>query len=158
MKLSDIHSPARPDGSKQTALHERHQKVAAALAAPLERLNKHWKEAEKKLTTLVTPRHVWISYDSVPADPSRPDEYQIHSCMGLVRYHGEWRICLGSYYDAPPDDEPSWKPINECSADERVAAAPHLLKLREKIISSAEEFVAKVDEANRVLVESLKQL
>jgi hypothetical protein len=119
-------------------------------------LNARWAGAEEKLKEMQSPRHVWIEYHSEPADAYRPDEFQVHDCLGLVRYRGEWRLCHGSYDDreGSPSD---WKPIIECAAEERVAAAPHILKLRERIVTSAEKFVAKVDEAIGKLTEGLKQ-
>ena len=75
-------------------------------------------------------------------------------CLGLVKFRGEWRLCLGHFvrndcnpHPCDPDEPMDWKPILDCSVEERVQAAPHIAKLREEIVASAEQYICKVDEA-----------
>lgn len=155
MNLSELNSLLKEVKYGGT-LEERNKKAADCLSPRYNLLNAKWELAEKKLKAMQAPRHVWIVYHSEPGDPGKPDEYQVNDCLGLVRYRGEWRLCHASYIDS--DGTPTdWKPIIECSGEERVAAAGFVLKLREEVVCSAEKFVARVDRAIELLTEALNE-
>jgi len=78
-------------------------------------------------------------------------------CIGLMKYRSDWRICHGVYADMHEGGPDDWKPIMECSVEERVNAAPHIGKLRKKLVESAEKYVAKVDKAVAEMTTALEQ-
>ena len=87
-------------------------------------------------------------------DPEDPYPSLDCECLGLVKSEasGDCVLAISSADDCNPHpcdpDEPmDWKPILDCSVEERVQAAPHIAKLREEIVASAEQYICKVDEA-----------
>lgn len=138
-------------------LDERNERARKALAARYDLLNQKWADAEKMLKSMQVPRSVWIEYDSEPVDPQRPGEWQICYCLGLVKYRGDWRLCHGTY-DTSEGGPDNWKPVVDCSVEQRVAAAPHIGKLRERLVESAEKYISKVDRAVAEMTEALEQI
>ena len=156
MKLNQLHTPHlnSREVKPTQSLDERNKKAAESLSPRYDLLNQKWHEAEKKLKAMQSPRHVQIVY----MEEDSSSGFTILHCLGLVKHRGEWRLCLSSHSnDEQQGPEVDWKPVIECAAEERVAAAPFILKLREEIVLSAEQFVAKVDDAVQKLTESLKQ-
>jgi len=128
-------------------LSERAEEARETLFGRYDQLNALWLQAEQQLTRLHIPRAVDYLYDECPSwqQPSDPAEVQ-KEYLGLQKIKGKWRICHGALY-AYGVPEVDWTPITDCSAETRVIAAKHLPGLRQRVVESAEEFVAKVDEA-----------
>jgi hypothetical protein len=110
------------------------------------------------------PRYVWVVYESDDIYPERPDSPCDCKCLGLVKVRGDWRLCLGDFvrndcnpHPADSDEPLNWKPVLDCSVEERVRTAPHIAKLREEIVVSAEHYITKVDEAVGHLSRALEQ-
>lgn len=137
----DGHPPKPPQTD------QRKQQIVEALGKRYQQLNKLWEAAEADLKQIPVPVDVKFCYESVDADPARPGEHQIHSFLGFVRSKGGWRICFGSAHDAFPEDDFGWKPITECGVDLRLEAVPHIAKLRELVLTAAEECVPTLDKA-----------
>jgi hypothetical protein len=146
----------------QVPLEERNRRTAEALAPRYDQLNRLWAEAEARLKAMQVPRYVWVVYKMEDVDPEDPYSPGACECLGLVKFRGEWRLCLGHFVceRAPspcdPDQPMDWKPILDCSVEERVKAAPHIAKLREEIVASAEQYISKVDEAVAHLTTALE--
>lgn len=136
-------------------LDERAQIARDALFNRYDTLNALWLNAEEQLTQFHIPRPVYYTYDKYQ-DPN--DELGALTCkrLGLRRIRGKWRICY-ELYEEWHDRELGWTPITECSADIRVEAAKHLDGLREAVVKFAEDFIPKVDEAVKVLADTLRQ-
>jgi hypothetical protein len=152
-------SAARPN------LDDRSRRTAEALAPRYEQLNQLWAEAESRLKAMQVPRYAWVICKHVPIDPEDQYSADYCDCLGLVKYRGEWRLCSGScvlddfHPQLPGTEQPTnWRPISDCTVEERVEAAPHLGKLREAIVVSAEHYVAKVDEAIAQLTTALERV
>jgi len=152
-----------PEPAK-AALDERNRRAAAILAPRYDQLNRLWADAEARLRAMQAPRYVWTDYRTEDIDPENPYSSCHCHCLGLVKVRGEWRLCIGDYirddYQPRPYDPESpmnWKPILDCSVEERVEAAPHIGKLREEIVKSAEHYTVKVDEAVAHLTKALEQ-
>ncbi len=105
-----------------------------------------------------TPRFVSVDYNKEDIDPEHPGYHLEWERLGLQRYQGKWRLCH-AYDNDYPEYRAEWHPIIECSAEARVQATGHVLRLREAIITSAEKFIPTVHEAlsklNAVLDETL---
>lgn len=136
---------------------EKIQELAPVLDEKYKQLNSAWDAIEKKLRSMLPPREVWKAYRWYDDDPERPQGY-INLCLGLIKYRGDWRICHGRYYE-PHEFEPNaWKPITECSAEERVEAIGYVDVLRDAIIEKAEKTLPSIDEALAKAKEVLSSL
>ncbi len=142
----------------------RSHRAAEALGPLYNQLNQLWADAEARLKAMQVPRYVWVVYNREELDPE--NEYSpIHcECLGLVKVRGEWRLCLGQFVDdefhqspSAPHQPANWKPIADCSVEERVQAAPFVGELRAKIVDSAEHYISEVNEAIVHLSNALMQ-
>ena len=152
-------SPPAPTKSLDTEdpLRERNLKVAETLAEKLKTLNTQWSAIEKKLKEMQVPRYAYVRYnehDLFTNGMGSPCGWEV---LGLVRYGGEWRLCHGNDNEIE-EGPPSWKPLAECSLEERVEAADHIDSLRLEIIQSAEKYVSKVETASAKLSSVLSKL
>jgi len=147
----------------QPSLDERSRRTAEALAPRYDQLNRLWAQAETRLKAMQVPRYVWVVYKREDVEPEDAYSPRYCECLGLVKFRGEWRLCLGQFvrdeYNAHPSDtdQPTnWKPVSDCSVEERVEAAPYIAVLREAIVESAEHYISKVDEAVAHLTNALE--
>jgi hypothetical protein len=153
----------RPEPS-QASLEERSRRTAEALAPRYDQLNELWAEAETRLKAMQVPRYVWVVYKREDIEPADPYSRSYCECLGLVKARGEWRLCLGQFvkdeyngHPSDPDQPTNWKPIADCSVEERVEAAAHLTALRKEVVVSAEHYISKVDEAVSHLTTALAE-
>lgn len=124
----------------------RKEKVVAALGKRYKALNQLWENAEADLKEIPVPVDVPYRYKSVSVDePHEPRGFEMHFYIGFVKSKGGWRICHGTQHDGYPEYDYDWKPITECSVDIRLEAAPHINKLRERVLEKAEECVTTLD-------------
>lgn len=139
-------------------LEERAEKARKELFVRYDKLNALWTKAEEQITKFHIPRPVQFTYRSYPLDEFQdPNGPQVCHCLGLQKLKGKWRICLGTFVESSqcPEEEPSWTQVLECSAEERIDAAKHIPKFRQKVVESAEKFIPKVDEAIAAISEAL---
>jgi hypothetical protein len=146
-----------------SSLEERNRRTAEALAPRYDQLNGLWAEAETRLKAMQVPRYVCVVYNREDIEPDDAYSPSYCDCLGLAKVRGEWRLCLGQFVEdayngrpSDPDRPTNWKPIADCSVEERVEAAPHIAALREEIVKSAEHYVSKVDEAVAHLTKALE--
>jgi hypothetical protein len=146
------------------SLDDLNRRTAEALASRYDWLNRLWADAEARLKAMQVPRYVWIVYKEQNVDPDEVYSECRCECLGLVRVRGEWRLCIGQWYrneydlqPSDPDQPTDWKPVLDCSVEERVEAAPHIGKLREAVVESAEQFIVRVDDAVAHLTKALEQ-
>ncbi len=148
------------NGAVVMTLDDRNKKANEELQARYEKLNQFYEGAEqifKDMKLALEASHTyWIDYD----DESRndPEEEGTAFCIGFVKYDGTWQLCHGIYRThVSYDRETTWKPIREASIEQRVAAAPHLEKLREALVTAKEKFVPKVDKAIEAIQEFIER-
>jgi len=144
--------------AEPSASDVRRAKVAETLTGLYDKLNQGWVAIEEKLRSMLPPREAWVSYASWDEDYRDPEAGSIHACIGLVKYRGNWRICHGRYNDMHEPGPGSWKPIVECSVEERVAAVKSVDKLREEILNQAEKSIPKVNDAAAELAKALDRI
>jgi hypothetical protein len=137
---------------------ERNRKAVAAASPILDRINQKIAEAEKSLKALQPETAVWTSYRSEPADWQRPDEYQVHMCLGFMLHKGQWRLCHGYYHDCEPGPE-DWKPLAEAGRRVRLRVAarfPTLFyELQERIVKDNEACEAEAQKALEKMIIAL---
>ena len=143
------------------SIDERAKKANESLSALYKQLNEKWEAIQQKLRKMVPPREAWVSYKQIDAFPGpmgmNESEWEVHYCIGLIKYRGEWQICHGVYMDEQESEPGSWKPIVDCSVSERVEAVEHVDKLREEILISAEGSIPEVEKAIAILTTAIKQ-
>jgi hypothetical protein len=127
-------------------LTDRAEAAQKALFGRYDRLNEKLKLAEGRLTSRHIPHVVGVVYRTQEDDCNNPGLAWDRYCIGLAKIKGEWRLCHG-VTDDQDQNWPDWKPLVDCSAEDRVNSAPHLAKLEAKLVEAAEKFVPKVDKA-----------
>jgi hypothetical protein len=110
------------------------------------------REWEKRLIGRQQPRHVIYVYqtDYGNSDPNDPPYDNEHYCIGIAKYAGKWRLCLGEYNEFQHyfQDVPiSWRPITDCTMEERIRVAKYVTELEREIVKTGEEMLPKLDEA-----------
>jgi hypothetical protein len=81
--------------------------------------------------------------------------------LGLCKIAGEWRICLGRWLSDDPEscwDEKAWRPIAECSRDDRTRATEVIHRLAGRLAETAEEISSEVEQAVARLAEASNAL
>lgn len=136
-------------------LNKRAEDARTALFERYDELNALWTQAEEQITKLHIPCGVECFYYSWADDP-QTDYENNHFVLGIQKIGGKWRICHGYCCDSGGQEVSDWTAITECSAETRVRAAPHLSKLREEVVMTAERFIPRVDKAINELRESMK--
>lgn len=136
-----------PLPSSPPTLEERNKQAEKELATRYDALNQLFTQVEQALKALKPPHPVWYAYDRVPVEQGL-ERWQV---LGLLRYQDKWRLCHA--YDSDIDFMDDIKPIVECPIDVRIRAAKEVRHLQEKIVKSKEEYIPKVDEAIKELID-----
>ncbi len=134
--------PDQHDAQVRTALYERYDALNA--------LYQRW---EEKLSRFHIPRPVSFIYHA--EEISGGERYYL---LGVHRSQGKWCIVHACQDWHGVGDEPEWQKITECSAQDRVRAAPFMVKLEEMIPQAAEEFIAEADAAIQCLKSGLSNM
>lgn len=100
-------------------------------------LGEKWIKVADRLKQLALPREVWVIYE---------EGVTSKCCFGLLKFKGKWCVCHGHIY-AGEVEPAEWRPVTECSIDERIDCVGHLELLRQAIISKGKESVIEVDQA-----------
>jgi hypothetical protein len=137
---------------------ERSHRVKALLESRLDQLNTLWAEVEEKLRNTQPPRLAFVRYNEEDMFDNEPGGHSCWELLGLVRCRGEWRLCHAYGNDIENDAQPTWKPLIECTVDERVAAVDQVALLREAIIESADRYTSEVESAVSKLSEVVARL
>jgi len=142
----------------QDQIEQRSRIANQRIGDHLDELNAAWLKIEKTLLAMQTPRFVYVKYNEEDMHPEHPGWHTEWECLGLQRHQGKWRLCH-AYDNDYPEFRADWHPITECSAEARVQAADQVLRLREKVVTTAETFIPTVQEAiaklNAVLDDTL---
>lgn len=122
-------------------LEVRKEEAVAALHEQFDKLNALWTEKEKELVSMHVPTKVWYNYKS------EENEYgpHINYYIGLAKWRGQWRLLHSTEFVGADDTDDC--PLVEASLEYRLEAAEHFDKLRENLIDTAEQSVAKVQDA-----------
>jgi hypothetical protein len=126
-----------------------------------DQVNRLWVEAEAKVLAINPGRPVVtiIKVDE-PADEDPPGSVAAVHLLGLFKIQGNWRLGYGlgpeevEYWEHPY----SWKPITECSLEQRLEAAKALESLMKNLIEAREERTSKAEVAAGALAEALSRL
>ena len=138
--------------------------IGEVLCAEYDHLNKFWKKAESQLAKLHAPVFTETKYkgeEEYDYTYSTKAIGELRFYLGWQKYGGEWRIChTVHYYDfrgGRPDEEVTWRPIGECTADIRVEAVDAFPELQENLKKAAFDYVGKVKQASEKLAAALDE-
>ncbi len=131
--------------------NDRNEKVNEALEARLEQLNLVIEGKEKQFKSMMVARDTVLCFHSYEEENDGHGEYQ--HLLGMIKQKGGWRLCYAHHYEnyCHPDREVSWKPLVDCSIEARLRAAPHVEKLRDKIIEEKEKLMPELENAIKTL-------
>ncbi len=129
-------------------------------------LNRAWQEAEETIVSMNVGREVAVHlFDDEPEyvrDPDTGDDIvasPVYShYLAFLKHHGKWQICYGTVpvgWDWCNEYVHSWKPIRECSKEQRVEAAEDLPRLLATVVEEAEKVSAEVEGAVGLLKEAV---
>jgi hypothetical protein len=139
-----LDSPQPNQNEAPATEEERNRLATESLAKSLDKLNAHLAAVEKKLRGMMKfPLHVTVRYNE--RDDDQNTGAAVWELLGIIRRGGEWRLCLA--HDADVALSVDWKPLIECSLEERVQASDQIDALRLEIIKSTEQYVSKVEGA-----------
>ncbi|MFU7559530.1 hypothetical protein ACMFWY_12715 [Roseiconus sp. JC912] len=136
---------------------ERNDELNEALANRLQQLNAAIEQHEKRFKAMKLARdakHIYRSHSI--EDDHRNCIGEVNWYVGMIKLKGGWRLCYAldhEHYNYP-DETISWKPLVECSIEERIDAVPHIGVLREAIVKSKESLVPELEKA----IESVAKL
>ena len=126
-----------------------------------EHVNGLWKEAEANALQISPGHPVVVEIKTVePSYDSPPETPAVLHLLGFLKINDKW--CIG-YGLGPADlvewwDHPwAWKPILECSLDQRLDAGKVLQKLLEKLVEAQEGLAAQAEDAAGAMAEALSK-
>jgi len=137
-------------------LAQRAVEARTALFTRYDQLNALFEEAEQEFTRHHLPRGVEFAYREHFDEQGQGTVF----ALGIQKVKGKWRLCHTSYYfpHGYYEGDYEWVPLVEASAENRVRAAEHVVKLREMIVETLEKFVPETDEAITKLRSSVQEL
>jgi hypothetical protein len=151
-----LNGKAKPPHNSASAEFEvRNKALRAKTDERLDRLTELWREIEKKLIDLQQPHLAYYLYDE-----EEYSGFKDGHCIGIAKYAGKWRLCLGEYHEDYSWDKVSisWRPITDCTKEERISAAQYVKKLKQKIVETGEQILPRLDEAIRHLENQLADI
>ncbi len=132
------------------------------LIACYDDLNALWKKAEDDLATMrvCVPVKVRVKteYGEYICNGGNPEpSWSEVMFLGWRRLHKDWRICVGVRREdcGHPETDWVWKPLAECSVEDRIECAAHFRALKDEVAKAREKLIPKVIEAIACLSESV---
>ncbi|TXH16359.1 MAG: hypothetical protein E6R03_05600 [Hyphomicrobiaceae bacterium] len=129
---------------------DKRNKVAIEEAKPLyDRINKVWEKAEesfRKKGILAPVEYAYTDDDS--------GSYSI----GLQKFSGKWRICIGYFHYSDPEQSTNWSLMTDAPIEDRVHCLQYLKNLYEALVKTNEELVPKLRKAAEDAEEVLRKL
>lgn len=141
-----FHSPE----NSQMSIDERNEELNDALTVRLEQLNAAIEAQESQLKGMRLARDVQHVYRSESCeDDNRNCIGEINWMVAMVKLKGGWRLCYSHHLENYnwPDERVDWKPLVECSIEERIDAVPHIAELRNAVVISKEKLMPELEKA-----------
>lgn len=132
---------------------ERNQEINDSLNVRLNQLNQLIEKREAALKSMMVARDTVLCIHSYQEENDEFGEYQ--QLLGMIKQKGGWRLCYSFHYEnfGHPDREVLWKPLVDCSIEERIHATKHIDKLKGRIIEEKEKLMPELENA----IENLAQ-
>lgn len=132
---------------------ERNQEVNDSLNVRLGQLNLLIDKKEAELKSMMVARDTVLCFHDYQDENDDRGEHQ--HLLGMIKQKGGWRLCYCFHYESfgHPDREVRWKPLVDCSIEERIQATKHIEKLKGRIIDEKEKLMPELENA----IENLAQ-
>ena len=143
--------------SRTMTIDDQNDELNEALGTRLSQLNAAIEAHEKALKGMTIPRDVWCHYDSeeITDDNGHSTGWSYDHYIGMIKWQGTWRLCHASQ-DSHDQSDLSWKPLVDSSIPDRLRAAPHVLELRDKIVTDKKKVIPQIEAAIAGLAKSLE--
>jgi hypothetical protein len=139
------------------SIDDQNDELNEVLGTRLSQLNAAIEAHEKALKAMMVPRTVKHLYQS---EEIRDDNGQLTGSsldyyIAMIKWQGTWRLCHDvDFQPGPPTFD--WKPLVDCSIQDRLRAAPHLDELRNKIVEEKKKVIPELEAAIESLARSLE--
>jgi len=144
----------------EMTVDERNDELNKALTTRLEQLNAAIEDHEKQFKVMKLARNVMHVFRTRSMeDDHRNCIGEVNWFVGMIKLKGGWRLCYAhdqEHYSYPDETTINWKPLVECSIEERIDAVPHVGALREAIVKSKESVVTELEEAIKAVAKLSK--
>ncbi|TWT97264.1 hypothetical protein [Neorhodopirellula pilleata] len=138
--------PEKPE----MTIDERNEELNEALTARLEQLKAVIEDQENQFKAMRLACDAMHAYRSEGMeDDQRNCIGEINWYVGMIKLKGGWRLCYAKDHEhySWPGESIDWKPLVDCSIEERIDAVPHIGALREAIVKSKESLVPELEKA-----------
>jgi len=142
-----------------------------ALGDSYERLNAAWRAAEEFLVSMHVGEEFHVNiYDEDESDDLdiwkskegiEGDYFPQRHWLAFCRWGGKWGLYYGMcsvVVSEPYDGYTSWRPILECTKEERLVAAEALPSLLDRALEAANQLRERVENAASVLNDALAKI
>jgi len=112
------------------------------IAAALDRLTSCINAYEAFLVRMTPFRDAAYAY-SVRNDHN-PESHEMDvrpRRLAIMKFNGAWRLCHNGY----TKDEEDWRPLVDCSIDDRMVACSYLGTFREEIVKEKKKLLEKIE-------------
>jgi hypothetical protein len=147
-----------------TPVQSRLLRAKQLLGESYDALNRAWQEAEDVIvsTNVGKAVAVYLCYEEqYECDPESGQQIRVSPgfdhYLGFLKHAGSWQICYGRCLEGFDwwEEHCSWRPIHQCSKEERVLAAKEIPQLLAAVVEEAEQVAAEVEAAVAVLNEAI---
>lgn len=131
-------------------IDERNEELNEALTTRLEQLKAVIENQESQFKTMRLACDAKHAYRSEAIeDDQRNCIGEINWYVGMIKLKGGWWLCYAKDREhySWPGESIDWKPLVDCSIEERIDAVPHIGALREAIVKSKESLVPELEKA-----------
>jgi hypothetical protein len=144
--------------SQSMNIDDQNDELNEALGTRLSQLNAAIEAHEKALKAMMVPRTVAYMYrceEKLDENGENTGADYCHYYIAMVKWQGTWRLCHDIVEPFDHSNSSNWKPLVDCSISDRLQAAPHLDKLRTKIVEEKKKIIPELEGAIERLARSL---
>ena len=133
----------------EMTIDKRNDELNEALTSRLEQLKLGIEKQEAELKAMMIARDTRHCYRTGEELDGGRTVGEHSWYIGMIRLKGGWRLCHAAHYFHYQgfEEDIDWKPLVDCSIEERIDAVPHIGALREAIVKSKESLVPELEKA-----------
>ncbi|MHB1038315.1 MAG: hypothetical protein ACYC35_28135 [Pirellulales bacterium] len=139
-------------------LDDQNDELNEALDTRLSQLSAAIAAHEKALKAMKIPRDViycYLSEQIIDHNGNATGQFDAYY-VAMIKWQGTWRLCHAEHYSCDYSSTFDWKPLVDCSIPDRLRAAPHLDKLRKRIVEEKMKVIPELEAAIEGLATSLE--
>lgn len=134
---------------REMSIDEQNQEVNEALDSRLSQLNELLAEKEAELAAMRVVRDAAFAYRAVEDLDEQGQIVGEHmSRLGMIKWRSGWRLCISHEYwsySGGPEPDSHWRPVSECTIDERMDALKHWEKLKAMIVAEKAKLIPELE-------------